>query len=246
MPSRMKCHAGRQKFVERISRVDRRISHRPYRRRSGCSECPRRAGRECLQAFLFGATIRRSRPRRRRAARRARCARPGRSVPAGSCNAPKRCRRAQVRCRRPKPPSGCRTALQSRSAAAGARGAAGRHRRRRRPSGGGCGGDGGGALAGTSAASVAGAAPLQFAASMRARRQRRCGRGGRRPRWQCRPGGSASSSARSRSSRRRTSAEFESATKRDNGDHRNRQCGKQQHVEEVVHRSPHCADRGSI
>jgi hypothetical protein len=199
----------------------RRPSHKPppYRRRSRCSECPRRAGPECLQAFLFGATIRRSQPRRRRAARRARCARPGRSVPAGSCNAPKRRRRGQVQCRRPKPPSGCRTALQSRSIAAAAAG--GDAALTGGPDGGGDGGSGGGAtgdpgpLAGTSAASVAsaGAASVCGVDAGVGAGVSGCGGAavGAAPCGSS-PGARANSSARSRSSRRRTALNCESAT----------------------------------
>ena len=194
------------------------------------------------------------RPRRRRAARRARCARPGRSAPAGSCNAPKRCRRAQVQYRRPKPPSGCRTALQSRSSAAAVVRAAltggtdgGRRGRQRRRSGRRFGRHARGNLCGfgcrrgavsvcvverawSPASGVAGAAgAATLAPPLRQRplraRELECAQ----------PLVQATNGAELRERHHECG----------NGDHRNRQCGKQQHVEEVVHRSPHCADRGA-
>jgi hypothetical protein len=75
---------------------------------------PQTAGQECRQAGRSGATNHRRRRALRPITRRAQRARSARSALAGSCSAPKRYRRVRAQCRRPRPPSGCRTALQSR------------------------------------------------------------------------------------------------------------------------------------
>ena len=198
------------------------------------------AGPESQHAFRCVATIHRRPPVRRPATRRAQCARAGRSSPAGSCSAPERCRRAQARCRRPTLPSGCRTALQIRWRAL-------LPMMWRRPAG----------LTVVAAdGSFGGFARRTPGRGGRRRRVgRRCRRRGCGQRWRRRCG----SRDRCRRLRLLRTGEFERPQppldaaygadlrecydERRNGHCRNRQRGKHQHEEKLVHPSPHAPIR---
>ena len=245
------CRAGRQKFVERVSRVDRRISHH---RTGGGQDARNVRGGQARNACKPFSSARpfadRNQGGGEQRAERDAHARADQSLldrvthqkdaAEGKCNAAD-----------PNHPAGAEPlfkADRSRRRRRGRRGADGRHRRgrrwrqRRRSSG----------RSRSARGNLRGfgcRCGRCFGLRRRCGRGRRCqrlwrGSSWRRPLWQqpwctrelerAQPLVEATNGAELRERNHECG----------NGNHRNRQCGKQQHVEEVVHRSPHCADRG--